>query len=322
MKLKTFLSQLFVKNKTLSTQYPQILDTCLQDCLDHMFPGEGFVRFYMHDVVKDIKKVKVADIRTLFQKTDDARNLLFHIRDDAWLTEHLAYHLQRYTCPELETLGALSKDTLQKFVATSPVFDKQRCEFEQHLVKSYISECLDYKNDDFFSRSIEKILETGSENYDKLFRCRVIDAMNFLGVNRSKIEDGLELNADLWRRDVMGLAFANRYRDLGVTYTKGRTMQIPHEDVVDTKSAYHKYVNRRNITEYYLLPRADMSKRARTIYDKWMCLREYEYYLNHKNVIDRLGTATPNMKIKQKVSKQLLCEINDLDKNNHCGICL
>ena len=51
---------MFVKNKTLSTQYPQILDTCLQDCLDHMFPGEGFVRFYMHDVVKDIKKNKSA----------------------------------------------------------------------------------------------------------------------------------------------------------------------------------------------------------------------------------------------------------------------
>lgn len=316
MKLKDFLGNKFSKNILKQKQYPQILDTCLGDCLDYMFPGEGFVHFYLRDVMRDIKKVKVADIRPLFQKSNDSRNLIFHIRDDAWLATHLQTYIQRFTCPELENLGTLSLETIQKFVATSPVFNAKRCEFEQHIIKSYISECLDCRCDDFYSRSIEKILETGSANYDKLFRSRVINAMNFLGVDRFKTEEGLEINAGLWRQKVMGLTFANRYPNLKVTYSQGRTFQIPHEDVVDTKSAYHKYVNHRNVKESYLLPREDLQDSSRAIYDNWMCLREYEYYQEHKRVIDQLGTATKNMKTSPKTIKKIATNLANFEKQN------
>ena len=321
MKLKSFEANKFPKTDIINLQYPEILDTCLRDCLDYMFPGEGFVRFYLHDVVNDIKKTAVDDIRPLFKKTDDSRNLMFHIRDDAWLTEHLAYYVKRYQCPELETLNPLSTETLFKFVTTSPVFEKKRSEFEQHMIKAYINECLNYRSDDFFSRSIEKILETGSDNYDKLFRSRVINAMNYLGVKRYQTEIGLELNADMWRTEVMGLTFANRYRNLIVTSGKGRTLQLPLEDVVDRKSIYHKRVKQHNVKEFNLIPREKMQEDTCVLYDNWLCLREREYYLEHKYVIDQLGTMTPNMKISEKKSKQIAAEIARLETINNREIC-
>ena len=302
--------------KKTQCAYPLILDDCLTECLEYMFPGEGFVRFYLHDVARDMQKLETADARPYFDKVSDARNLIFHIRDNAWLAQHLSYQLACHPCAELAGQEKLSLATLEKFVAQSPKFDAKRREFEGYLVKSYISECLDYQSDDFYTRSIEKILESSSPNYDKLFRDRVVKAMKYLGVSEHSIETSLEVNAQLWRKDVMGLAFANRYHDLGVTYTKGRTFQIPHRDVVDTKSVYHKYVNHRNMPEVYLLPRENMKQPARTVYDNWLCLREYEYYLNHQKVIDEMGTATRSMKISRRQAKKIAQLLKDFEKQN------
>jgi len=320
MKLGSFLNETFSrKYLTNETQYPKVLDTSMHDCLDYMFPGESFAHFYVRDIVNDIKKSNIKDIHlldvdSLFNHCSDSRNLIFHMRDVNWLTRHLRYYIDNFSFKGLENVGFVSLSMLQDFVANSPVFDAKRSEFEKYIVKAYIEECIDCKSDDFYSRSIEKILESGSPNYDKLFRSRVVNAMKFLGIGDESIETGLELNAPLWRKDVMDLSFANRYKNnLNITYTMGHYLQIPDEDLFDKKSVYHNYSKKAFIEEAYVLPRESLNGYTRSIYDKWFCLREYEYYHNHKKTIDKLNTATRNMKISRKQAKKIYAMMTELE---------
>ena len=67
MKLIKFLAEKFKAcTKKTQCEYPLMLDDCLAECLEYMFPGEGFVRFYLHDITRDIKKLTTDDIRPYF----------------------------------------------------------------------------------------------------------------------------------------------------------------------------------------------------------------------------------------------------------------
>ena len=304
-KLKSFILTKVLKQQKQT--YPTILD----EALGHVFPGEGFVRFHMHDMVKDIKQSKTQEIRSLFGDYTKSRNLIFHVRDNAWLAKYIKHNT------EIQQIRCLPLKDIENYVENSSMFNAERREFEQFLVKSYILECLDVRGDDFYSCSMEKLLESGSENCDKLFRSRVVNAMNYLGVDQQSIEFALEMNASLWRKNVMNLAFANRYKDCGVTYSLGRQLYLSNEEVVDSNSVYYKYGHCK-INEEYCLPRECLKKPLRVLYDNWICLREYEYYHNHKNVIDKLGTATRNMQIQHQDLKKITRLLHDYEsKNSH-----
>lgn len=315
MKLHHLIREQFsnLKLKTQQKHYPRVLDTTLKDCLDYMFPGEGFIRFYMRELMRDVKKTEVTDIRTLFNNVVDPRNLMFHIRDNLWLAQHLSCYAERLAGDNQK----IPLSTLENFVGSSLVFDRKRREFEKNMVKAYIGECLNYRVDDFYSKSVEKIIETSSTNYDKLFRARVVNAMNFLGVDARSIEEGLELNGDLWQDEVMGVTFANRYAHLGVTASQGETFQIPNDDIMQTKSAYHKYAKHRNLKESHLIPPEELNSDAREVYDNWMALRRYEYQQKHQDVIKKLNKANfKQTKLNTKEVRRITEFLAQNDKQN------
>lgn len=105
-----------------------------------------------------------------------------------------------------------------------------------------------------------------TKNYDRVFRTAVVNELAHYGLDRHAAEIGLELNAKLWREQTMLQAFNNQYyRHPGFNNNQTRPM---HQET-------------------------------------WARLREYQYYQEHKDVIDQLGTATENMKIPHEQAQKL-----------------
>ncbi len=184
-------------------------------------------------------------------------NLPHHTRDNAWLARYMQHILADYHNNQDVDLR-----NAEMFVSTSLDFDKYRCQYEQSLIKTRIQELWDG------SRSEAPIPVSYAAgrfdhdvNYDKIFRQTVLNDMTNLGIDQHSVEVGLETNAKLWREGAMHHTFKNRY------YPNATEMSI-----------------------------GDFLRRGKHE-DAWVKLREYQYYQEHKAVIDEVGCATNAMLI-------------------------
>lgn len=186
-----------------------------------------------------------------------ADNLPHHTRDNAWLARYL-----QHLATEYHHNQDLALKNAEMFVATSLDFDKYRCQYEQNLVKTRIQELWDD------SRSALSLLSHDragrfdhNVNYDKMFRQTVVNDMTAVGIDPHSVEVGLETNANLWREGAMLQTFKNRYYPIESEMTLGSFLRRgKHEDA-------------------------------------WLKLREYEYYQDHKAVVDEVGSTTNAMMI-------------------------
>lgn len=259
--------------------------------------------------------------------------LPFHTRDNAWLAkylntvikemaneekklerivkkfDHQVYHdhfmdkSANKTQDKVVVLVDQSKDTqikmahIQRFVETDLFFAQARNAYEEDLVRAQIQFMMHSKtpNGILLSRKYDPVTNTSTispdydpflarqqRNADKLFRQGVISAMHQLGVSRRSTEYALEKYADLWLEETMTDAFYNKYK------------LVPHrkETFNDEISWYSINIQRENVK------------------DAWLSLRKNKYYQEHKEIIDELGLATPNMKMSEEDLQNLKEEIN------------
>ncbi len=205
----------------------------------------------------------------------------------------------------------LTYDTIREYIDSSPKFDAARRQYEENLVRCYLDEYKDYRNDDFYTEAKYKYLLRNSVNYDKIIRNEVTEAMKTLGVHEKSIELSLEKNAPLWRDEAMTVAFLNRYPDCGMAdYVRHGDYPV-NERVIDKDLGEISYYTER---AWRLLPQHKLSEHQKALYNYWKALREYEYYHTHKKTIDKLGTATPNMKMTKKEAKALFFKFQALEK--------
>lgn len=121
---------------------------------------------------------------------------------------------------------------------------------------------------------IEKMLIMKYENVDMYtsmcdlnFRDSVIKILSDVGINTEAIEEGIEKNSDMWRDCFMNKAFINEYEALG--YTSCELMNPLNLELLELK-------------------------------DKWMKVRKYEYYQNHKASVDKYGVVEPDMNLSEE----------------------
>lgn len=250
----------------------------LDDCLYGLFPNQEYINANLKNLTPVQKNVK-------YYK----KNFLpFHTRDTFWLANYLeqvfnqTQALKKFSSQRAHVGVTLSY--IKKYVEESPKFDAVRNYYEQNLVRAYINMTLDYQADDFFSKGIVKTDERNALNYDQLFRNRVVNAMTFLGVERGSIEIGLEANADLWRDKVKRQTFFNNY-------SMDNMNAVVSPDGILAKNAPNRWKKLTNM--------------GSKLYQRWSDLNDYQYYQQHHAVIDKLGTATPNMLITTEKANKL-----------------
>ena len=255
-----------------------------------------------NEIAKNLRKVNLADKdrdqvnRYARYAHLDAYDLQFHTRDNEWLTIYARHVINyvidaraRLNIQPLEDSGMknFTMADIEKYVTLSPKFDQVRTQFEQKMTKA----CIDmHKNghQDFLSDANKLNEDRQSAGYDILFRERVVEAMTALGVAEKSVNVALELNRDAWLPFARHQAFENaKEKDF-----TARESQILEKDSPLDLSLLN-YIEKQ-------------------LFASWNALRDRQYYQVHKDVIDELNLATPNMKINTKKQNQLMQEVDAL----------
>lgn len=161
------------------------------------------------------------------------------------------------------------KETVLNYIVTSERFNKARYEYEQRIVSWQI----DWMKNDGSGWIVDnKYGEfiTFSPDYDKGFRKGIVDTLLAIGMNKEAVEEGIEKNANKWREKCMRIAYRNLYSVSPFTFHGNNLSDKEH-------------------------------------YEKWLKLRLYEYYIEHKDEIDKYGEVLPEMKMTE-------LEVNELKK--------
>lgn len=270
----------------------QYLDSHLLD----IFPNLAFVE----QNVKMLKDIKMSEVLVNGQKITSEHFLPFYVNDNDWLEVYFGNKFKTQN---------LSYETIRKYIDNSPKFAAAREQYEENVVRCYLNEYKNFKSDDFYADMENKYFLRNSINYDKIFRHEVKSAMNKLGLSAKSIEYSLEKNAPLWRDESMTVAFLNRYPDCGVRDYVRHGYRFEDGLIEEQDSKPNFYAER----SWRLLPLSKLSEQQRTLYNVWKSLREFEYYQENKKTIDKLGLATPNMKMNLKEAISLYSKLQSLE---------
>lgn len=159
-----------------------------------------------------------------------------------------------------------------KFVRTSTLFNKLRHNYELEIVKWQIEWMKNggegWVCDDAYGGDIAFL----TPMCDFAFRKGVVDTLSAIGMNLDVIEEGLETYSYLWRDFFMERAFSNQFEPIYYSITGDNGDLNPTDEV-------HKY--------------------------NWLKLRRYQYYLEHKNSVDKYGSATPDMLMNEDEAREI-----------------
>lgn len=203
-----------------------------------------------------------------FSEEMDEKNIPYHIRDNAWLTELI---LRKYKLYYFQTTDVIN------YLDNSEYFAHLRDEYEQKIVSWQIDWMLNGGENWIVDEKYGGDLYLFSSKCDYAFRKGISDTLLSIGINNNAIEEGIEKNANKWREIYMRLAFNNQY------------YQCIYNIDDDTKD------NNYNFDKEH--------------YEKWLKLRLYEYYNDHKDSVDKYGEVLPAMKMSQSEVKQLKSEL-------------
>lgn len=198
-----------------------------------------------------------------FNKSDFVaeENLPCHLRNDKWLADLI---LKKYN------LYYLGKGTILEYIINSNNFNKLRHEYEQEIVSWQIDWMCNGGDNLIIDEKLGGDLYLFSTKCDYAFRKGVVDTLLALEMNIDAIEEGIEKNANKWRENHMRIAFRNLY-----------CVSSP----------------------YSLLPSGNEEKLleepSQEHYEKWLKLRLYEYYIEHKDSVDKYGEVLPEMKMTE-----------------------
>lgn len=278
MKFKKFIAENFGQKKLVD----ETLEQKLIALLPQIFPAE------------DLKQINAAN--KINKQDYKAKYLPFNTRNEEWLANFIVktiQNLQIKLCLDgkksaYRMLGNVTVDDIKKFMASSVEFNAMREDYELGLVKSYVNLLRDNTRDDFFTVAEEKQAILEHVNCSMLFRNRIVDAMQYLNLPEDVIEVGIEKNRNLWYARMQNHTFANLYE---------------HVPIVEENS--------RHIYPYLYRDWLKWDNSIRSFHAYWKNLDDYKYYLKHKNVIDKIGNAMPNMKITKAQSVDLIKKTND-----------
>lgn len=200
-------------------------------------------------------------------------NMPCHLRDNKWLTSLMLQKLD---------LNNTYYDEVYAYLLSSNEFQEKRHEYELEIVKWQINFTPDGEGllmDEAHGSDLWKM----TEDCDKSFRWSVKHTLEAIGMNSDVIEEGLEKYSDLWRDTYMKLAFNNRYNPLtSIPYLIGRNDNLISLSKPDEK---HK--------------------------EKWLELRKYEYYLEHKTSVDNYGDKST---LVTEIDPTDIAYVYDMDK--------
>lgn len=248
-------------------------DTHTAQYLSVIFPNKEDINHLIENLAKWDNE--------LLQKSNhsDTYCLYAHLYDEEWLIQYINTIINKKGQTKMVSLNSISQ-----FIK-SPAFLNAREKFIHNFFRAKIKYFMEKEPVAPGKRLSEPYTCKGFADFkhrvdcDKYFREHLRCCFTLDGFTQQVIETEIEMNADLWRRQAMEQAIDNYYDLLFKMHNTFHNIQN-----VCMREIYKKECSR---------------------------YREYKYYKKHKQTIDRLGLATPNMKMEKNQAQNLK---NRIDK--------
>ena len=199
----------------------------------------------------------IEPLKECFSKGD---NNLRHFYDNEWL----ACEFER-----LLPISDVELDVIIKFFNTSILFEQQRHECEQRIIKWLIKWIMEGRSSWIASEEYDNDFLIFHKSCDLGFHDGIVDALVKAGMEKTRAEEGMEYNAELWFEKYINMAFDNRY-----------------DPIYMINNPYYEQANPVHR-------------------ETWLRLRIYAYYQYHKDIIDKVGNITDDMKMSLEKVREL-----------------
>ncbi|MBQ3494365.1 MAG: hypothetical protein IJA69_03020, partial [Clostridia bacterium] len=163
---------------------------------------------------------------------------------------------------------------IKKYVETSKNFEQARHNYELEIVEWLILYMLNGGEGWLIPDGYDELFLLVDPNVDILFRAGIVKTLLAIGMDEEVVEEGIEKNAKLWRKQYMLKAFAHKYEPF--LYGNGQ---------IEPADQNHK--------------------------QNWLKLREYEYYYSHKESVDSYGELTEAMKMSKEQMLELIQTLSE-----------
>ncbi len=220
-------------------------------------------------------------IRSFFPESGKWSSVCFS-QSDALQRRYLPCHLRdtnwmsQLLSKELyaEKYLSISPEVIKSFMETSAEFAKLRHDYELKIVQWQIDWIMNDGENWLLPDGADDLFKITSPDVDKIVRGGVVKTLRAIGMDYEVIEEGLEKFAASWRKDAMLQGCRNLFNP----------------------------VFKKNWLE--IKPISDSHK------NNWLADREYQYYKDHKKMVDKYGTPTEAMKMTSAEHSQLLKVLN------------
>ena len=160
----------------------------------------------------------------------------------------------------------IDDERILDFIENSEFFKEAKKEYTQRIIKWQIEWMKQGGDNWLVPEGYGGDFTPIMKDYDKCFREGVLKTLTYIGINEEEVEEGLERNANIWRDIMMETAYFNEFEGL----------------LADN---------------VFLKPNHQ---------ERWLKYRNYEYYMNHKQSVDKYGSINDDMLISEE-------EVNELE---------
>ena len=223
----------------------------------------------------DINKILELAAQNFFPKTGGWMHDCFY-RSNELDMKNLPCHLRdskwlAHMLKKQANLYTISYSTVLHFINNSKLFEELRHNYELKIVKWQINWIKNNGSGWLTDESLGGDLTLLSPLCDLGFRKGVLDTLLAIGMNREVIEEGLEKYANLWR------------------------------DLFISRAFYCKYSCNFHLSDPNIpIPPIDENHEV-----AWIKYRKYEYYLRHKEMIDKYGNADEDMLMNEETAMKI-----------------
>ena len=240
-----------------------------------IFPDEASTACTIRELQKE--KALSFERETINYKFLKSSFVALHLFNQQWMVNHIDGIVN-------QGKKYVSEATIKQFIGM-PTFQEAR---QEYLQKYFRAKIKDFMSKPFVENREERLQEPFTckgfvdfkdrINCDKYFREHLRCCFTLEGFDYRIIEREIERNADLWRPQVMKKSIDNYYQ------------------------MHMKYLTKSELNSSF----------EKSFKESCLVYREYKYYQKHKNVIDELAIATPNMKITPSQARLIKNKISQI----------
>lgn len=167
---------------------------------------------------------------------------------------------------------SVTANEVEEFIKNSQKFKDLRHAYELEIVKWQIEFMNNGGENWLFPRGMSRDHLATSSDVVEIFRSGIARSLKTIGMDQEVVEEGIEKNANLFREKYIKKGYENEFEPMLIKYTAPEFLDKEHKL-------------------------------------KWIAAKRYDYYVKHKDSVDKYGKPHPDMLMSDEYAAKLKAEL-------------